>query len=211
MSKTQFFRFLAAGCGIWGVSIQLHQGGSGMLLYYTVLSNILTFSFMLYLVYYEAKQGPVNRNPALLRFKGGVTMAIAITFMIYHFLLAPRVSPEDYWNIRNFLVHYIAPFCLIFDTLFFDRKNSYKWQDPFYWTVIPLLYFAFAIFNGLVLQLPVPGSKDSPFPYFFINVRQYGWETVARNTLFIAMAYIFCCYILVLLKKGIGKTVTNKG
>ncbi|MEX2803787.1 Pr6Pr family membrane protein [Streptococcus sp. H31] len=208
MSKTQIFRLLAAGCGIWGVSIQLHQGGAGMLLYYTVLSNILTFSFMLYLVYYEAKRGTINSNPHLLRIKGGVTMAIAITFMIYHFLLAPRVEPEDFWNIRNFLVHYIAPFCLIFDTLILDRRNNYKWQDPFYWTVIPLLYFAFAIFNGTLLQLPVPGSKDSPFPYFFINTSRYGWETVAKNTVLIAIAYLLFCYVLVFLKKKIG--VKNK-
>ena len=44
MTISRFYRILLALCGFVGVSIQIYDDGWGMLLYYTVLSNILVFS-----------------------------------------------------------------------------------------------------------------------------------------------------------------------
>ncbi|MBM7643771.1 Pr6Pr family membrane protein [Streptococcus loxodontisalivarius] len=205
MSKTQLYRLLVAILGIIGVSMQIYQDGWGMLLYYTVLSNILVFSFMLYLVYFERKNGPINAFTGLLRTKAGVTMAITITHVIYHFMLAPLVEPQEFWNVRNFLVHYIVPIAMILDTLFLDKKAVYRWFDPLLWTSVPLIYFGFALLNGMVIKLPIPGAVDSPFAYFFINVYKYGWANVLTNTLVISIAYILVGYLLFLLKRFIGK------
>lgn len=204
MSKTQLYRLMIAICGLIGVSMQIYQDGWGMLLYYTVISNILVFSFLFFIIGWEAKCGPISHNSTLLRLKGAVTMAIAITSVVYHFMLAPLAEPDAYWNIRNFLVHYIAPIGLILDTLILDKKNSYRWFDPLTWTFFPLGYFAFAIFNGMILQLPIPGAKDSPYAYFFINVNKFGFQKVLINSLMIASAYVVGGYLLLLVKKAIG-------
>lgn len=204
MSKTQLYRLMIAICGLIGVSMQIYQDGWGMLLYYTVISNILVFSFLFFIIGWEAKCGPISHNSTLLRLKGAVTMAIAITAVVYHFMLAPLAEPDAYWNIRNFLVHYIAPIGLILDTLILDKKNSYRWFDPLTWTFFPLGYFAFAIFNGMILQLPIPGAKDSPYAYFFINVNKFGFQKVLINSLMIASAYVVGGYLLLLVKKAIG-------
>ncbi|MBM7636090.1 Pr6Pr family membrane protein [Streptococcus saliviloxodontae] len=205
MSKTQCYRLLVAILGIWGVSLQIIQDGWGMLLYYTVLSNILVFSFMLYLVYFESKKGPINAFTGLLQTKAGVTMAILITHVIYHFMLAPLVESHEFWNIRNFLVHYIVPIAMVLDTIILDRRGAYRWISPIYWTALPLTYFAFALINGMLLKLPIPGAVDSPFAYFFINVYKYGWGQVLLNTAIISIAYIIVGYILLLIKRYIGK------
>lgn len=204
MSKTQIYRLFFALLGLLGVFLQLKKDGFGMLLYYTVLSNILVFSFLFFLFYYERKCGNINTNRRLLAIKGAITMAILITHVIYHFMLAPLASPEDYWNIRNFLVHYICPLAMVFDTLILDLRNSYRWFHPLLWTLIPLSYFFFALFNGLVLKLPIPGAVDSPFAYYFINVYKYGWGQVLMNTLIISSAYISVGYLLLFIKKIIG-------
>ena len=211
MSKTQIYRSIVALLGIIGVSLQIQKDGWGMLLYYTVISNILVFSFLIYLIVYSYKKVTINQNPKLLRIKGGVSMAILITFVIYHFMLAPLAKPEAYWNARNFFVHYICPLAMVFDTLILDRKNSYKWSDPIIWASIPLTYFAFALLNGMLLKLPIPGAVDSPFAYYFINVYKYGWGHVLVTSLFITGAYVFVGYILLFLKTIIGsnKVVEN--
>lgn len=203
MSKVQIYRLFFALCGILGVFLQIRQDGWGMLLYYTVLSNILVFSFLLYLIYRESKEGSINQQTNLLRLKGSVTMAITITFLVYHFLLSPYVTYDQYFNLRNFLVHYIAPLGLILDTLFFDRRNTYHKWEPFSWTLLPIIYLILAIFNGLVTQLPIPGSPDSPYAYYFINLSKFGLQGVAINSLFIAVAYIIIGYVLLGLKKFI--------
>ena len=62
----------------------------------------------------------------------------------------------------------------------------------------------FALLNGLVLKWPVPGAKDSPFPYFFINVNRFGWLYVVKMASIIFVAYLVAGFGLFALKK-IGK------
>ena len=50
MTISRFYRILLALCGLVGVSIQIHDDGWGMLLYYTVLSNILVFSSLIFFI-----------------------------------------------------------------------------------------------------------------------------------------------------------------
>ena len=90
------------------------------------------------------------------------------------------------------------------DTLIFDSKKAFRLREPLYWSLFPLSYFAFALLNGLVLKLSIPGAKDSPFAYFFINVNKFGWNKVMINVLVISAGYIAVGYLLFLLKKFIG-------
>lgn len=203
MSYQQGYRLLLALAGTLGVSLQLTEDGFGMLLYYTVLSNILVTSF-LYVLFFREWQS-THQNHSLLRVKGAVSMAIAITFVIYHFILAPRAKPEDFWNIRNFLVHYIVPLGFLLDGLLLDPKKVYGKLDPVLWTLPPLTYCGFALFNGLVLKLPVPGSPDSPFPYFFLNVNTQGLGGVILYSANICLFYLIGGYLWFLLKRWIGQ------
>ena len=54
----------------------------------------------------------------------------------------------------------------------------------------------FALLNGLVLKWPIPGAKDSPFAYFFINVNKYGWAFVGKWVVIIFIAYLLAGYVL---------------
>ena len=56
MTISRFYRILLALCGFVGVSIQIHDDGWGMLLYYTVLSNILVFSSLIFFIIYDFKK-----------------------------------------------------------------------------------------------------------------------------------------------------------
>ena len=176
--------FLAAFTGVY-LEITKH-GGFGMLLYYTVLSNLLVTIFTGYLLRVMSRSGENWQSPTLLRLKGGVTMSIMITCVIYHFMLAPIAT--DFYRVENFLCHYIVPLWFLADTLFFDKRGQYKIWDPVLWTILPLVYMIFALFNGLVLKLNIPNSKDNPFPYFFLNVN-------------IFVAYMVAGFIFYLIKQ----------
>lgn len=96
--------------GVLGVALQLIlNGGANMLLYYTILSNILVTVFMGYLVYLMAKKDPRYQSNSFLRIKTGVIMAILITFVIYHTMLRPYIFPAQFYRLENLLFHYIAP------------------------------------------------------------------------------------------------------
>lgn len=204
MTKTQTYRLLIGLLGLLGVGIEFYQSGPGMLLYYTVLSNILVLASFFYFVYFEYQHGSLNQNAKLIRYKGGVTLAITLTFLVYHFLLSPMVQAKDFWTLHNLLVHYLAPMGLILDTLFLDRKSGYKKKDPFLWTLLPILYCIWALVNGTSLGLAIPGAANSPFPYFFLDVTELGWKGVMTYILIISIAYLLMGYTLYSLKKLIG-------
>ena len=195
------FMFLAAFTGVY-LEITKH-GGFGMLLYYTVLSNLLVMIFTGYLLWKMRREGDHWQSSSLLRLKGGVTMSIMITCVIYHFMLAPLTT--DFYRLENFLCHYIVPLWFLADTIIFDKSRQYKWFDPIVWTVLPLLYMGFAILNGFVLKMDVPNAKDSPFPYFFLNANKYGWGFVFRWAAIIFVAYMVSGYLFYLVK-SIKKT-----
>ena len=107
-----------------------------------------------------------------------------------HFMLAPLATPEKFYRLENFLCHYIVPLMFFFDTLVIDKPKQYRKSDPLAWTLLPLLYMVFALLNGLVLKWPVPGAKDSPFPYFFINVnRLVGFMWLRWRPSFLSLIY----------------------
>lgn len=188
--------FLAAFTGVYLEITK--RGGFGMLLYYTVLSNLLVTVFTAYLLYVMRRSGENWQSQRLLRLKGGVTMSIMITCVIYHFMLAPIAT--DFYRLENFLCHYIVPLWFLADTLLFDKQGQYKIWDPVLWTILPLVYMIFALFNGLVLKLPVPNSKVSPFPYFFLDVAK-GWDVVIKWCLIIFAAYMVAGFIFYLIKQ----------
>ena len=188
--------FLAAFTGVYLEITK--RGGFGMLLYYTVLSNLLVTLFTAYLLYVMRRSGENWQSQHLLRLKGGVTMSIMITCVIYHFMLAPIAT--DFYRLENFLCHYIVPLWFLADTLLFDKQGQYKIWDPVLWTILPLVYMLFALFNGLVLKLPVPNSKVSPFPYFFLDVAK-GWDVVIKWCLIIFAAYMVAGFIFYLIKQ----------
>ena len=190
------FMFLAAFTGVY-LEITKH-GGFGMLLYYTVLSNLLVMIFTGYLLWKMRREGDHWQSSSLLRLKGGITMSIMITCVIYHFMLAPLT--KDFSRLENFLCHYIVPLWFLVDTIIFDKSRQYKWFDPIVWTVLPLLYMGFAILNGFVLKMDVPNAKDSPFPYFFLNANKYGWGFVFRWAANIFVAYMVSGYLFYLVK-----------
>ena len=199
------YRFLLFILSVIGVYLQLTKhGGFGMMLYYTILSNMLVMFFMGDMVW-RMIRGRSTQTQGYLRMKGAVTMSIMITCVIYHFMLAPLATPEKFYRLENFLCHYIVPLMFFFDTLVIDKAKQYRKLDPFLWSLIPLAYMLFALLNGLVLKWPIPGAKDSPFAYFFINVNKFGWNKVLVNVLVISAGYIAVGYLLFLLKKFIGR------
>lgn len=184
-----------------GLYLQLTRHGLGMLTYYTILSNLLVFVFTACLVYLTFRgRETLLTSSAFVRVKAGVTMAIMITFAVYHLLLAPIA--KDFWRLENILCHYIVPLYFFLDTLLVDRAKLYRRLDPFFWALPPLAYCGFALLNGFVFKIPVPDTKDSPFPYFFVNVPKHGWPYVGRMIIMICTAYILGGYLLYLIKSA---------
>ncbi|HEL1996659.1 Pr6Pr family membrane protein [Streptococcus suis] len=203
-----YSRCLLAALAITGTALEIIKYGIGMLMYYTVQSNLLVSVFAVYMVYAMHK-GHDLQSAKLLRIKAAVTMSIMITCVVYHFMLAPLA--DDFWRVENLLCHYIVPLYFLLDTLLVDSQQQYKWFDPIWWTLLPILYMIFGLVNGLFIKIPIPDAKDSPFAYFFLNVPKYGWNFVLTYAGTIFVAYLFSGFILAGVKSlNVGRGLLNR-
>lgn len=203
-----YSRCLLAVLAITGMVLEIVKYGIGMLMYYTVLSNLLVSVFAVYMVL-AMKKGEDLQAPRFLRIKAAVTMSIMITCVVYHLMLAPLA--EDFWRVENMLCHYIVPIYFLLDTLLVDRQQQYKWFDPIWWTLLPVLYMIFGLVNGLFIKIPIPDAKDSPFAYFFLNVPKYGWSYVLTYAGTIFVAYLVFGFVLTGVKSvNVRRNLVNR-
>lgn len=205
MKQTSFltwiWRMAIVGFGLYGLYLQLFPDDFYNLTYYTLISNILVVVFWIYLLFLMSKN-KVSKltSPKIVRLKGAFTMAIILTFLVYMILLAPIAEPKDFYNWKNYTLHYIVPIMTIIDWLMLDPKNQYRKSEPFIWTLIPLLYMAFSLIKGYVFNIEIPDQKHSPYPYFFMNINNIGWDGFLKYAVAIFIFYVVLGYILYFVK-----------
>jgi hypothetical protein len=201
----------AAGVGIY-LNSGLPQGGPEprMFVYFTIISILFCFVYFIVAVVYGAKKlkEPGGAPPAtvLPHFKGAFMMAIMVTFIIYHFVLAPEHFAMDASNTlgaSNIIVHYIVTFAVWADWALFDKKGVFRPFDPLIWALVPLCYLFFCLIRAEVSDaLLMNGSR---YPYFFIDADVLGVAGVFVNVLLFAAFFMALGYGLYFLDRGLGR------
>ncbi|MCD7973734.1 MAG: Pr6Pr family membrane protein [Candidatus Azobacteroides sp.] len=187
------------------------------LVYYTVQSNILCLLYMGLRLFYD--NSPLKKDTSFGRFilsghtKYYITMCILLTFLIYHFLLAPtigkgpnRLVPEP---VSNTILHYIIPVMTLIDFLVFDKKGqTLSLSDPFKWMIIPFTYLIF-----IILRAPLfgnIGTTSSPYPYRFIDFSIQPISAVLTHIFYITLIFIILGYLLLFVDYLIRKYIPFK-
>ena len=200
---------LVAGCGVGlGLNLGLFQGECklSMLVFFTILSNLVCFFFFLALLVRTARdlrragaRGATSFGP---RLTGSVVLMITVTMLVYHLLLAPQLFTMDGgrpFSAGNFFVHTFTPLMTVLDWLLFSEKSAYRWFDPFVWLLIPYAYFGFALVRAECGG--VIAATGSRYPYFFIDVDALGWGGVLGYVALITAAFVAIGYLFVLLDR----------
>ena len=171
----------------------------GMFLYYTNLSN------MLVLLFYLLKLIGMPLGWKGILYSDGaqftVTMSILITFVIYHFIIDPSVRKMPGFDYAAFntadnkIVHYIVPLLCFVRWVFFAFKEDLTFGSAFAWTIIPLIYVAFALIHANCGEHFE--DTDSRYPYEFMDVDKLGKKRVAINIVFLWAACVLlgCIFI----------------
>lgn len=178
--------------------------------YYTILSNILCFIYFAVLVIAQRK-----KENALVR--GGVTMCITVTGLVYHFMLNGLMGtavgtgvPLTALSVSNILVHYVVPIMVILDYFLFVPKGQYKSLYPLAWLVLPYAYFAFSMVRAEVSVRAFTGfGSTSRYPYPFLDVDLHGWDKVLLIVLAVTVAFLALGYIVYVLDRLLGKNLGN--
>jgi hypothetical protein len=208
--KTIFRISLIAIC-LYGIILNITSWGDnwfGILSYYTLQSNIVVLIFFSFLLLRNAW----TKKTISPTVKGGVTVCITLTFIIYHFILRPTMFTMDAAraynaSLANTMVHYIVPIMTIADWLLFDKKGLMKKLDPVKWLIIPLAYLIFSLVRA---ELGSFASTESRYPYFFLDIDKYGVGQVALNVLGVGVGYLALGYVFYFIDLGLSKITIKK-
>jgi hypothetical protein len=198
----------------YGLSLTFHSARNGFdiyISYYTTQSNILVFIVMFIMLISEVfYQGKKTRLLTIL--KSLSTVSIMVTFLIYHFILAPYIN-ADITNVAggygNILVHYITPLWFFFDYLIFDTKGLTRITDPFIYTMFPVYYFVFSNMRAVNGKQYEYGSFISQFPYPFLDYAVLGIYGVSAAFLVILLSVILIGFLFIGLDKIMKKPLAR--
>lgn len=214
-SREYIFKSAALAAGIAGIVINIYvcPRYGELFSYYTLQSNMICILYLGYLLLCGIlKKRLFSANTeAVLR--GGFTVCITFTFLIYHFMLrSPDLSPGNFTDINvisDIFVHYIFPAAVILDYLIFSEKGKFKFYFPFLWLALPLLYLCYvSIYSAAGGRFIVEG-KISEVPYFFLDKSAVGRAGVMLWTAAIAAGYMILSFILVAADRIAGKHISS--
>jgi hypothetical protein len=173
-----------------------------MLLFYTTESNVLVV-IMLGVLLTKTVLGLKNKgvygsSSYCERLSAIVALAITVTMLIFWGLLARTMTDMSYLlSYSNLQIHLVTPLLMIIDFFIFAAPGKLKKQDPLFFAIVPLAYFAQATilgFSGFTYEVLARDGAVHYFPYFFIDFYETGIGVFAYvgvlTVFFIGLAYL---------------------
>ncbi len=108
-----------------------------------------------------------------------MTLAMGLVGTVYWALLAPATPIAGLKWYPNIGMHLAVPVLTALWWLGFARKDL-PLRDVPMWLIWPLVYCIYALIRGQITGI---------YPYFFIDVGQFGWPIVIRNILGLLVAF----------------------
>ncbi|MCF7924473.1 MAG: Pr6Pr family membrane protein [Candidatus Izimaplasma sp.] len=175
MHINKTIKFLIVISSGLGISLTLIDLGFSLspFKYFTHLSNLFVLSIYL-MIFFKIK----HKSKLFTIIKYQAVVSIVLTGLIYNFVLRPSINSIDYEvnSLADILVHTLTPILVIFDNLFFSKKGIIKRKYPLYWLIFPLIYYLctliYSFFGG---KFHLGTSYESNYPYFFLNISEYGF------------------------------------
>jgi len=132
--------------------------------FYTVQTNLMVVIWIsLALLYTQRAEKPFILGSIV---RGGITVYISITFLIFVTLLQPFYFPTDPISITvNILAHYLVPILFILDWVITETNNTYENVYALYWLTYPIIYLVYSLIQGLITDF---------YPYYFIDLSMIG-------------------------------------
>ena len=178
----------------------------GALIYYTVQSTLFCFLFYLSIMFLNLI-GKLKYNSWYYILKGAVTMSLLITMVVYQLFLS-NTNAYAGNEMTSVLVHLIIPLLVIFDYLIFSNKGNLKKSHPYMWSLTLVFYLIFYVIYALM------GGKfnnQSNYPYFFLNVEEYGVIGVFINCIIIYGLFLIVGNSIQVLDQKLKKRMLSRG
>lgn len=152
--------------------------------FFTVLTNIIVAVCFTALLF-KKEWGSFFTKPATLT---ATAVYITVVAIIYNLILRFTWEPKGLQMVVDELLHAIVPLIFVVYWLMYVPKNTLKWRDTFSWLIYPFIYLMFILFRG---------SVSGFYPYPFVDVAKYGYETVFVNCVYVMLVFLGLSFLSV--------------
>lgn len=161
--------------------------------YYTNISNYFVFVVSVIVLADTVKRikngEKEGYNRKIRTFKFMTVIMILVTFLVVIFLLISPLTANYWRDIGNMSYHFLAPLLFILDYILFDEKRTITVFAPLYSLIIPLIYVCYIFILGAIIP-------NFEYPYFFLDVSQFGYGGVAMWVIGLLGVFIVLGYLL---------------
>lgn len=163
--------------------------------YFTTLSNVFVVIYFYVLAFWQISNNDEEKTCIAPWLKGMITLSICVTGLIAHIILNKGVVPswKEYTALN--ILHYITPFMVVIDWLFFDKKGNYKTFFPFIWCIPAYVYMIYTYISVLVLKIKVGMRVGSDYPYDFLDIAKNGIATTLSLIVVLTLCFIILGYV----------------
>ena len=171
-----------------------------MFLYYTNISNFIVGIYFLLLFIYRQYRVSFLAFTARSAVSFSVMMIIAVTFLVFHFVLVPygiknrSIIKELNVNFtESVILHYVVPVSTVVYWFLYSDKSFRGFLYGILWLGAPLVYFIFIMHrarNG-----NIEGTK-SKYPYPFLDIERIGKLRCAGNVFMLFAVFVALSYIM---------------
>lgn len=139
------------------------MGGTTVLMYFNIQSNIAIALICLIGLYYMLSKKDIPNWWYIIKYVG--TISITLTGAVFSFVLAPTMG-DLAWNKVNVFTHVIVPIAAIIDFFVIGIDANIKKINVFYTIIPPILYLIYSSIGYVCKFEFAPGVN---YPYFFLN------------------------------------------
>ncbi len=159
--------------------------------FFTMQTNLFVVLWLTFALIW--RNDPEHLSKIMGIIKGGITLYITVTFIVFAVVLSPYYQPTGIEAFLNLMTHYLLPLAFIGDWIL-TENNDYEWRFIPFWFVYPILYLCFAVIHGLTT-----GS----YLYPFLDLGGLGVAVFTINVIILVVFFTFLSSSYILIAKKI--------
>lgn len=118
--------------------------------------------------------------------QAAVATYISIVGIVYSLFLRSVWDPIGWQAVADHTLHDIVPGTFVVYWLLAAPKSAIGWIDPIKWLIYPVIYIAYSLARGAVVNW---------YPYWFVDITQLGYPTALTNTAFVMIGFIVVGFV----------------
>lgn len=170
--------------------------------YFTILSNISVALLTTSVAFApDSAGGRFFARPVVA---ASVQLFIAVTGLIYFFILRKLWNPVGAQYAADAGLHYATPVLFTLYWLFFVPKGQLRMSNVPAMLIFPLAYGGYSLIRGAITTAVYPDAVWYPYP--FIAVNEIGYPRTLLNIVGVTFVFAVVGSIIVVIDRTIGRS-----